>query len=97
MELSLDELGMEMYQEDGELVWEIELPTDQAMLRLSQEDLERLIYRLSDELHLMLGYDLDDDEDETLPEGTELMPDSGDEIVSALDSFDDDDVDFDEE
>ena len=102
METTLDEVGMEMYQEDEELVWELQLLST-TVLRLSEEDLERLIYRLADELQVMQahrGYVMTEvmEVPVELPDGTdaiELLPDTGDDIVAALGDlagYEDDDL-----
>ena len=101
MDLTLTELGLEMFQEDEELVWELNVPSG-AVLRMSHEDLEHLIYRLSDELHAMEygGTREDYSGDEGLPERTDRVDvemTSGSAALSALTSLiedDDDDWDF---
>lgn len=81
MDLTLDEVGMEMYQDDEELVWELDLPANSVVLRLPKEDLEHLIDRLSDELdRYALDYSAGAEKPFELPEGTdciELIPDAG--------------------
>jgi hypothetical protein len=92
MKITLDQIGLEMYQYDEKLIWEFQ---NDYELHLSQEDLERVVAALSDELEAMnerRGYIAAPVSRNTeLPDGTdgiELLPDNDEEELKALDDFD---------
>lgn len=85
--LTLEDVGLDMHQDGEDLYWEMETGD---VLVLDREDLEQLIYRLSDELHAMdvtyRGYAAPRRGEYDLPEGTDMEVDD----LVGLDGLDDD-------
>lgn len=76
----LSDIGLDMHQAEGELVWQTAL----GDIMLDEDDLELLVQRLGNELHLMRrGTPPDDYEDGELDEGFHLVDDE-DSIADAV-------------